>query len=112
VTFPLIVETTSTLNAKLLLSGVKTTSNVVADIPLLSIHWAREFEPIDRIAVAERNRKNIRERRKKDEGVGGTVLVRCGREKRIAPDVPSVLGVGVLLVQRLRRVERWDYRRR
>ena len=60
--------------------------------------------------MAERNRKNIRERRKKDEGVRGTVLVRCGREKRIAPDVASVLRVGDLLVRRLRRVERWDYR--
>jgi hypothetical protein len=55
-----MVETPSILNAKLLLSGVKETSNVVALIPLLSIHVAREFEPITLIASAEcRSKKKI-----------------------------------------------------
>lgn len=38
------------LNAKLLLSGVKETSNVVAPIPLLSIHVARDVEPMTLVA--------------------------------------------------------------
>jgi hypothetical protein len=79
------VETPSILNEKLLLSGVNRISNVVAEIPLLSIQVAREFEPIESIAVTHRT-KDKRERRMNNEGDCGT-FVRFGREKRIAPGV-------------------------
>lgn len=49
-TLPLIVETPLMLNAKVSLSGVNKTSNVLAPIPLLSIHVASDFEPIALIA--------------------------------------------------------------
>jgi hypothetical protein len=48
-----MVDVPSILKAKLLLSGVKETSNVEAPIPLLSMHVANEFDPITRTALAE-----------------------------------------------------------
>jgi len=52
------------LNEKLLLSGVKRTSNVVAPIPLFSIHVAKDFEPICRIAWTDcRNNRETRRNR-------------------------------------------------
>jgi hypothetical protein len=75
------------LKAKVLLSGVKRISNVVADIPLLSIHVARAFDPIDLSAATDWKRERTMERRKKTESEEdrGTSIVRLGREKRIAP---------------------------
>jgi hypothetical protein len=72
VTLPLMVETPLMLKAKLLLSGVKTTSKVVAPMPLLSMHVASEFDPICRIACAEcMNARETRDRRRRREGTMG-----------------------------------------
>lgn len=86
-TFPLIVDTPLMLNANELLSGVKRTSNVVAPIPLLSIHVARDFEPICRIASTDCIKESDRmERIRNIEETEGrnAFCVRFGREKRIA----------------------------
>src|ERR1700733_13732444 len=82
-----MVETPSMLKAKLLLSGVKETSKVGAPIPLLSIHVAKEREPITRRASAECSsdseiNKNMRSSEDNDEDMGLSV-VRLGRERRI-----------------------------
>jgi hypothetical protein len=50
---PDTVEVPSTLKANELLSGVKETANVVAKIPLFSIHVASDFDPISRMATTE-----------------------------------------------------------
>ena len=72
------------MNAKLLLSGVKETSKVVAPIPLLSIHVASDFEPITRTASTEcRSEKeinaNIRSTEEKEDRMES--CVRLGSEK-------------------------------
>jgi len=75
------------LKAKLLLSGVKETSNVVAPIPLLSMHVAKDREPMTLMASAECNsdseiNENMnRIEEESDEDIG--LCVRLGREKRI-----------------------------
>jgi len=75
------------LKAKLLLSGVKETSKVVAPIPLLSIHVAKEREPMTRSASVVCNsdseiNENMRRSEDNDEDIG-LYVVRLGREKRI-----------------------------
>jgi len=71
------VETPLILKAKELLSGVNETANVVAKIPLLSIHVARDFEPISRTAWTECERRRVR--RENISDIEGS----CEREKRI-----------------------------
>ena len=81
------------LKAKLLLSGVKRTSKVVAPIPLLSIHVARDFEPIALIASTEFSKdraiiehiKNIG-----DEDNGMKLRVRLIKEMRIVTSLVIV----------------------
>jgi hypothetical protein len=82
-----MVETPSMLKAKLLLSGVNWTSKVVAPIPLLSIHVAKEREPITRRASAECSsdseiNENMKSSEDNDEDMG-LCVVRLGREKCI-----------------------------
>jgi hypothetical protein len=84
-TSPLIVETPLILKARLLLSGVKRISNVVADMPLLSIHVASEFEPIERIAAAEWTRETTRATRNKTDEAALPVRLLGREKKRIAP---------------------------
>ena len=83
--------------ARLLLSGVKRMSNVVAAIPLFSIHIARDFEPIALMASAEFSSDKpiikIIEIIDDDED-GMKLCVRLGRKKRI---VPSLVVVSKLL---------------
>ena len=81
VTLPLIVDTPLILNAKLLLSGVKETSKVVAPIPLFSMHVARDLDPITLIASAEFVRSkeinaNIRNTEDKDNRMLSCVRLR------------------------------------
>lgn len=81
---PLIVETPSILNAKLLLSGVKETSKVVAPIPLLSIHVARDFEPITLTASTEcksanKIKANIKSTEENEDRMA--LCVRFGKER-------------------------------
>ena len=74
------------LNAKELLSGVKRTSNVVAPIPLLSIHVASDFDPMALIASTGCKRAN---RKKENIKTIEDIDALCGRfciEKRIAPE--------------------------
>lgn len=75
------------LKAKLLLSGVKETSNVVAPIPLLSMHVAKDREPMTLMASAECSRDSeINENMRKSEEESDEDMelgVRLGREKRI-----------------------------
>lgn len=76
------------LNAKLLLSGVKRTSKVVAPMPLLSIQVAKDLEPICRMASTDCwNNREARERmRNTDETEErATLRVRVGKGKRIVP---------------------------
>jgi len=75
------------LKAKLLLSGVKETSKVVAPIPLLSIHVAKDREPMTRKASAECSsdseiNENMR-RSEESEEEDMELCVRLGRAKRI-----------------------------
>jgi hypothetical protein len=73
------------LNAKELLSGVKETANVVAKIPLLSIHVAREFEPISRMAWTECDKRRVKMENIRDivESMDGDDDKCCERENRI-----------------------------
>src|SRR5579859_354956 len=83
-----MVDTPSMLNAKLLLSGVKRTSKVVAPIPLFSIHVAKDLEPICRMPSTDcRNNREAMERMRNMEETEERVTrrVRLGKEKRIAP---------------------------
>jgi hypothetical protein len=83
-----MVDTPLMLKEKELLSGVKRTSNVVAPIPLLSMHVASDFEPICRIASTEcmKERERMEKIRNMEETEGRNAFcVRFGREKRIAP---------------------------
>ena len=83
-TLPLIVETPLMLNAKVSLSGVNKTSNVLAPIPLLSIHVASDFEPIALIARAGciRVMAMIENIRNMDDNDGDKTLLLCVRVSR------------------------------
>lgn len=74
------------LNAKLLLSGVKETSKVVAKMPLLSIHVASDLDPITLTALTvfmsdKDMNVDIRNTEDKDDRIAERV--RLGREKRM-----------------------------
>jgi hypothetical protein len=73
------------LKAKLLLSGVKETSNVLAPIPLFSIHVARDCDPMTLMATVEcisDSRTNVNARREEKESPE-PFGVRFGCENRI-----------------------------
>jgi hypothetical protein len=89
-----MVETPSMLNEKLLLSGVYSTSKVVAPIPLLSIHVANDLEPICRIAWTDcRNNSETRRNMDVKEEDRERLCVRLGREKRMVACLLDFKGV-------------------
>jgi hypothetical protein len=81
-----MVDTPSMLKARLLLSGVKETSNVVALILLFTIHVASDLDPITRIASADCMREKemrVMIRKTEDKEERSTSRVRLGGEYRI-----------------------------
>jgi hypothetical protein len=84
VTLPETVEVPSMLKANELLSGVKETANVVAKIPLFSIHVASDFDPISRTASTECEKRRVATERIMDidERENRMTVCCCGRTQR------------------------------
>src|ERR1700732_1398311 len=87
------------LNAKLLLSGVNNTSNVVAPMPLLSIHVAKEFDPICLIAcIGCMKERHMMEKRREGEMMDEedeTFMVRLDRDNKRIVYCIYLVGKGV-----------------